>query len=84
LPHHHNGQHDKSGVASRRITFSSQSSLDEVSTLALAPPPTDPRSVDRPYFLGLGVNAMQWPWGLISPSTILQVPRDLGDLPAMN
>lgn len=35
------------------------------------------------HFFGLGENAMQWPCGLILPSTILQVPRSLAVLPAM-
>jgi hypothetical protein len=43
-----------------------------------------PLLFDDPYFLGLGVNAMQWPWGLISPSTILQVPNAFAVLPGMN
>jgi hypothetical protein len=36
------------------------------------------------YFLGFGVNAMQWPWGLISPSTTLHVPMAVAVLPGMN
>ncbi len=39
---------------------------------------------DDRYLPSLGVNAMQWPWGLISPSTILHVPRALAVLPGMN
>ena len=43
-----------------------------------------PLLFDDRYLPGLGVNAMQWPWGLISPSTILQVPKALTVLPGMN
>jgi hypothetical protein len=43
-----------------------------------------PLLFDDRYFLGFGVNAMQWPWGLISPSTILQVPNAFAVLPGMN
>ena len=39
---------------------------------------------DDRYLPGLGANATQWPWGLISPSTILQVPRASAVLPGMN
>src|SRR6266700_593377 len=40
--------------------------------------------MDGLYFVGFGENAMQWPCGLISPSTILQVPRAVAVLPDMN
>jgi hypothetical protein len=49
-----------------------------------APPPTELHAVVRLYFLGLGVKAMQWPCGLISPSTSLHVPKAFAVLPGMN
>lgn len=42
------------------------------------------RGMDSVYFLGFGVNAMQWPCGLISPSTILHVPIAVAVFPGMN
>ena len=45
---------------------------------------SSPLLFDDRYLLGLGVNAMQWPCGLISPSTILQVPNALAVLPGTN
>ena len=40
--------------------------------------------IDERYLPDFGVNAMQWPCGLISPSTIWQVPRAFAVLPGMN
>ena len=56
----------------------------QLSADSAQPVPADLGSVAKLYLLGLGVNAMQCPCGLMSPSTILQVPMALGVFPGMN